>query len=246
MFVIATEDNETHDSLDALIMDAKHDPELRNSIIRQYRPFILSSASESAKRYLVYGHDDEISIAMMAFNEAIDSYKDDKQISFLSFARNVIKRRLIDFYRKESRRDGEILVSDFVDEEEDRVVNTWEVQYAEDKHNEEQAASDRRDEIMQFTADLKKMGISLQEIVEVSPKHEDARLRAMEIAGVIAENPMLRQYLMEKKTIPIKKIEQMVDCSAKTIERQRKYIIAVTLVLMGDYHYLSEYIKLPR
>ena len=90
------------------------------------------------------------------------------------------------------------------------------------------------------------MGITFKEIVDCSPKHEDARLRAMELASIVVGNPMLKQFLLEKRTIPIKKLTQLADCSAKTVERQRKYIIAVAIVLMGDYHYLGEYIKIPQ
>jgi len=51
-------------------------------------------------RYVAYGQDDELSIALMAFVEAIRSY-DVSKGNFLSFSQNVIKRRIIDYYRKE-------------------------------------------------------------------------------------------------------------------------------------------------
>jgi RNA polymerase sigma factor len=35
----------------------------------------------------------------------------------------------------------------------------------------------------------------------------------------------------------------MVKVSRKTIERNRKYIIAIALILIGDYVYLKDYIK---
>jgi len=230
-----------------LLTAAKNgDGEKRNKLIEKYRPFVLSAASDTCGRYLIIGHDDEISIALMAFNEAIDAYDPDKQAGFLGFARNVIKRRLIDFFRKESRRDGEILTSDFVEMDEEKESTSWENKIAEDIHQEKRAAEDRRDEIQRFSEELGEMGITFKEIVDCSPKHEDARLRAMELASIVVGNPMLKQFLLEKRTIPIKKLTQLADCSAKTVERQRKYIIAVAIVLMGDYHYLGEYIKIPQ
>ncbi len=235
-----------YEMLELLTAAKNGDEKKRNRLIEKYRPFILSAASDSCGRYLVIGHDDEISIALMAFNEAIDAYDAEKQAGFLSFARNVIKRRLIDFFRKESRRDNEILTSDFVEMDEERESNSWERKIAEEVHQEKQAVEDRRDEIQRFSEELSAMGLSFPEIVAAAPKHEDARLRAMELAAMVVENPMLKQFLLEKKTIPIKKMTQMADCSAKTIERQRKYIVAVAIVLMGDYHYLGEYIKVPQ
>ncbi len=35
----------------------------------------------------------------------------------------------------------------------------------------------------------------------------------------------------------------MVSVSRKTIERNRKYIIAIALILSGDYVYMKDYLK---
>lgn len=239
--------NETVSELLSMLKSAKSgDKDARNLLIKKYKPFIISSASEACGRFLVVGHDDEISIALMAFNEAIDSFDFEKSTAFLSFAKNVIKRRLIDYFRKESRYSSEITTSDFVDSDEEKEVNVWEVRQAEDAFIHENDVNARRDEIVHFSSELNDMGISFSELVEISPKHEDARLRAMEIASIVASDPMLLQYMKQKKSLPAKKIEKMCDCSAKTVERQRKYIIAVVLIIKGDYHYLKEYLKLPQ
>lgn len=235
------------ESLEDLLQGAQSgDREAREKLISQYQPFILSSASEVCGRYLVMGQDDEVSISLMAFNEAIDSYDKEKQAGFLGFAKTVIKRRLIDYFRREAKRGGEILTSDFVDAEDDKETNAWEVREAEATFRERQAVYERREEIAHYQSKLKEMGISLQEVVACAPKHEDARLRAMELAYMVSSNPLFKEYLQEKKTIPISKLEKVAGCSAKTIERQRKYIIAVALILMGDYHYLRDYIKVPQ
>lgn len=247
MFFLFPLEKKRKDNIENLLEEAqKGDREAREKLIAQYQPFILSTASEICGRYLVLGQDDEVSVSLMAFNEAIDSYDKAKQSGFLGFAKNVIKRRLIDYFRKESRRNGEILISNFVDNEDDKEINTWEVQEAEDTFRERQAVLERREEIQHFQSKLNEMGISLQEIVACSPKHEDARQRAMELAYIIATNPLFREYLLEKKAIPVKKLEKVANCSSKTIERQRKYIIAVALILIGEYRYLREYIKVPK
>ena len=239
--------NETVSELLSLLETAKSgDKSARDFLITKYKPFIISAASETCGRFLVVGQDDEISIALMAFNEAIDSFDFEKSTAFLSFAKNVIKRRLIDYFRKESRYSSEISTSEFVGIDDEKEVNVWEVRQAEDVFMHEKTVTARREEILHFSNELNEMGISFSELVEISPKHEDARLRAMEIASIVASNPMLIQYMMKKKSLPAKKIEKMCDCSAKTVERQRKYIIAVVLIIRGDYHYLKEYLKLPQ
>jgi RNA polymerase sigma factor len=53
----------------------------------------------------------------------------------------------------------------------------------------------------------------------------------------------LLKWLFRKKQLPIKQLQNMAEVSRKTIERNRKYIIAVAIILAGDYVYLKEYIK---
>ena len=48
---------------------------------------------------------------------------------------------------------------------------------------------------------------------------------------------------MELVRIPIKELDTKVDVSKKTLERNRKYIIALVLILSGDYVYLKDYLK---
>jgi len=76
---------------------------IREEFIRNHKPFIIKISSNICKRYLTWGHDDELSIALVAFNEATDSYKANDRASFYGFAKTVITRRLIDYFRKESK-----------------------------------------------------------------------------------------------------------------------------------------------
>jgi RNA polymerase sigma factor len=233
-------------TLDHLLIKAKNgDQEAREKLISQYQPFILNAAAEVCGRYLAMGQDDETTISLMAFNEAIDSYDSEKQAAFLSFAKTVIKRRLIDYFRRQSHKEREVVASSFIDQDEEKETQSWELKEAEEAFRERQITYERREEILHFQMKLSEMGLTLQDIVKSSPKHEDARRRAMEVAGVIAANPLYREYLLQKKSIPIKSLEKEVDCSSKTLERQRKYIIAISLILMGDYHYIRDYVKLP-
>ena len=80
---------------------AAKDEKLKNELIGEYRNFILSSASKTLNRGIT-DSDDEFMTAMIAFNEAIDSYDRDKG-KFLSFASVIIRNRLIDELRRNSR-----------------------------------------------------------------------------------------------------------------------------------------------
>ena len=61
---------------------------------KQYLPFVKDTSHES---------DDEFSIGLIAFNEAIQKYNSEKGHSLISFSELLIKRRVIDYIRSQSR-----------------------------------------------------------------------------------------------------------------------------------------------
>ncbi|WP_332457827.1 RNA polymerase sigma factor SigI [Tumebacillus avium] len=234
---------ETSD-LNQLLMKARSgDEEARNQLLREYIPFVAKSASQATGRYIRRGQDDEFSIALAAFNEAIERYDLDRGTSFLGFADTVIKRRLIDYFRSKQAKQRDVPFSDFeVEDEEENVINYVEVQKSVEEHQKLVEGDARRDEIQHFTELLMQFEISMEELVDLSPKHQDARENAMEVAKVIAANQEFCDYLMTKRSLPLKALMNHVKVSRKTIERQRKYIIAVSLILIGDFEMLQDYI----
>ena len=104
MEFLSQEQAETTDRITLVALEAQAGNDLmRDTLLKNYTPFILNVASSACNRYLKMGEDDEASIGLLAFNEAIDKYSPDKGAKFLTFAEVVIKRRLTDFFRKESR-----------------------------------------------------------------------------------------------------------------------------------------------
>ena len=49
------------------------------------------------------GRDDELSIGLIAFNSAIDSFEPGRKVPFLAFCRVVIINRLKDYYRQTAK-----------------------------------------------------------------------------------------------------------------------------------------------
>ena len=92
---------------------------------------------------------------------------------------------------------------------------------------------------------LNHYGITFSDLVQASPKHQDARERALEVARILISDPALLQYLTSRKSLPLKELQKRVKVSRKTLERQRKYIIALALILIGEFYYLQEYLKRP-
>ena len=85
---------------------AKENSRKADDLIREYIPFIRSEAAKFMSR-LCTDQDDEYSIAMMAFYEAIMGYEKGRG-AFLSYAALLIRSRLVDYRRKEERHQGHI------------------------------------------------------------------------------------------------------------------------------------------
>lgn len=227
---------------ESVLLIQQGDRLLLNEIIDSYKPFIAKNVSAVCKRY-IYETDDEFSIGLIAFNEAIEKYSPERGSSLLSFAEVIIKRRVIDYIRKQTKNQHasiDLTYSSFEDESAGMViVNELSLEEYKKKSDDEL----RRDEIIRFQALLNSFDLSFSDLVENSPKHADARENAILVARQLVGNEELKSFLIEKKRLPIKQLEKMVNVSRKTIERNRKYIIAIALILSSDYVYLNDYLK---
>ncbi|WP_280768794.1 RNA polymerase sigma-I factor [Salipaludibacillus daqingensis] len=213
-----------------------------NELIDQYIPFIKKVTSGVCKRYINPSSDDEFSIAMIAFSEAIHKYSPDKGSSFLSFASLVIRRRVIDYIRMEQRKKTSLSL-DYKEEDRENMENIAEVSASFQDYYQGMEREYRKEEIHHFQERLSLFEIQLSEIAAQCPKHTDARVNMVKIAKTIIEHEDLLKILMQKKRLPVKQLMEYITMSRKTIERNRKYIIALVIVLLEDYQYLKDYLR---
>lgn len=218
------------------------DQKLHNELIDSYKPFIAKTVSSVCKRY-IYESDDEFSIGLIAFNEAIQKYESEKGASLISFSEVLIKRRVIDYIRSQSKYETVSLDHSYIVEDSENEGGSIETELSIESYKRKTEEDLRKEEILHFSEVLKQFELSFQDLLENSPKHEDARRNAILTAKILTENEVLQRMLLEKKRLPIKHLENCVPVSRKTIERNRKYIIAISLILLGDYTYLKDYIK---
>ncbi|KAF0816163.1 RNA polymerase sigma factor SigI [Cytobacillus sp. FSL R5-0377] len=215
---------------------------LNNELIESYKPFIAKTVSSVCKRY-IHESDDEFSIGLIAFNEAIQKYSPDKGSSLISFSEVLIKRRVIDYIRKQSKFQNLSFNGVSNPEDDDTAGSAIEDELSIEDYRKKTDEQLRKEEIIQFTQILQEFGLTFSDLIEQSPKHADARKNAMTVAKILVENEELKSILLDKKKLPIKQLEGYVSLSRKTIERNRKYIIAISLILTGDYVFLKDYIK---
>lgn len=222
------------------VLLCKKDSGELNSLITEYKPFIAKVVQKQVNRFVEYGRDDELSIGLMAFEEAVKSYKGDRG-SFLPFAEGVIKRRLIDYYRKENRHSNVIPLSSFYSEDEDREIDVTEEQSIE-SYNYSQEREYRQYEIADIQKELKQWEISFFELPSVSPKHTETKKLYREIVEIVHKSQPLLESIKNRKVYPVAEIEKITGIHRKTIERARKYVIAMIIILTGEYEHVQSFI----
>ena len=100
---------------------AKTDNNEADALIADYMPFIKAETARFLNRQ-PEPEDDELSIAMLGFYEAIRSYSRLRG-AFLKYAATNIKHRLIDWYRREKRNRGQISLNT-ADEDQNELIDT--------------------------------------------------------------------------------------------------------------------------
>ncbi len=189
--------------------------------------------------------DDEWSVALMAVNEAIDSY-DPERGDFWGYAAIVIKSRLLNLFRKEKRESVEIPVSWQVFEgevEEDDPELSMKLKVRESTVTDDDISKILTDEIDALTKELEAYGISFFDLTRCSPRAAKTKRGCAEVIASIFLPPPLVGYLKKKKILPSAEIRKRSGYGVKFLDKFRKYLIATVLILDGDYPQIAEFVE---
>lgn len=222
------------------VSQAKKNRHAEDLLIQDYLPFVRSETTKILKR-LVSDNDDELSIALIAFHEAIHNYDEDKG-TFLSLASLTIKSRLTDYYRKEKRHSDNISINTSVGDTDTEMGDLI--------ISEEETHADRiiyRDatlqEIAELSAQMADFGVSLSDVADNCPKQERNKaicLRAMQYAR---ENTDILDEFLRTKKLPLAKLSEGSRTVRKTLERHRKYLIALLLICTNGYEIIRGHLR---
>lgn len=225
--------------IDILAANAKNDEDVMNNLIIQYENFILRCASVAARSYISKS-DDEWSIAMAAFTEAVKKYSSDKG-SFINFAELVIRRRIIDYIRSKSRFAPEITVKPSIFESETEDEQDYAMQSEVAKKVVSQEDNSLKLEIHLINDIFEAYGFSFMDLTECSPKAEKTKRSCAKAVAFMIKNPILISEMKIKRQLPLNLIERNTKIPRKLLERHRKYIVAAVEIMSGDYPYLAGY-----
>lgn len=225
-----------------LVLKARQEDSLaREQLISQLAPQVKGMAAAICGRPLDW-HQDEVSISLIALNEAIDSFDAQRGMSFLNYARMVIHRRLVDYFRREAKNRHLSLEAKL----EENGWGCLETEQAWAKYRMDEEAREKEEMMVRYQNRLKEFGITIDDLIGSSPKHRDTRQNLMQAAKALAEEPQLLNKLRQQKILPVKEIMLLTGFSRKVIETGRRYIIALALVLSEEeFRPIKDIINFP-
>ena len=233
-------------NLNARAVSAQRSEAEMNRFVEENKGFILRCASKVCKRYITES-DDEFEIAMLAFWEAVRRF-DENAGSFSAFASLVIRRRLMDYFDGQSRHLQEIPAGHSMTWDEDTEQNGGIIREVQAAIVCEAAddSDDVKDEIEALGDVLREYGFSFFDLAEASPKAGKTKkccARAVNWMLALAERVI---QMRKSHSLPVGAISAALTIAKKILERHRRYIIASTEILDGDYPHLAEYLDYIR
>lgn len=222
------------------VSEAKKDSHACDRMIEKYMPFIRSETAKYLKRTPT-PEDDELSIAMFAFYEAIRNYSRLKG-AFLKFAALQIRSRLIDYYRKERRNTGHISLESPIGSEDDNLTLADTVQDESRPIEQLEIREATQQEIAHLTQQMEEFGVELSDVADNSPQQQRTLAACQKAVCYARQHEELLEEFLRTKRVPITKLADGAGVERKTLERHRRYLVAVLLICTNGYEIMRGHI----
>jgi len=168
---------------------------------------------------------------MLGFIQSVKTYNEDKG-AFIPYAQTVIRNRLINAAKKEAaiqKQNGEMDIQ-------------WEYETAERRYTEFTARKEAQTEIGELNGAFGRWGFTWRDLVKNCPRQSRSRNSCHQIVRVLlAEKPLLDEMLRTNK-LPIQRLSALSGYSEKTLEKYRRYISALVIIVEGDYPYVRSFL----
>ncbi|MCX7747294.1 MAG: RNA polymerase sigma-I factor [Clostridia bacterium] len=227
-------DNSVYNTLEKIKKGERH---LKEQFIHEYTPFILKVVSQALGKY-IDEQNEEYSIGLSAFNEAIDRFDINRNDNFFNYSERVIKSRIIDYVRK-NQKDFNTFPFTYFENDENKDFEEKYLRCDEDRVFE---YIEVKEELEQIHRKLSDFGISLKDLALSAPKHTDSKQLCIRIARILAEDDELYWEFIRKRNIPKTHLSKVVNVNKKTIERNRCFIIAASLILRSNLETMKGYL----
>ncbi|WP_290774054.1 RNA polymerase subunit sigma [Anaerofustis sp.] len=201
-----------------------------DNLIKDNMAFIIKTISGLTGRYVSVENDEELSVALAAFSEAVYKF-DENRGAFLGFAKLVIESRIKTHLIKLNKRPKSVSLEMLTD-------NGIEI---EDEH------AQRKDDdfiiqLDEYKKQLGYFGLNLEILADTAPKHRDTRNRALKVAETASADDNIVNLTYKKKKLPIKIVAKIANVTEKIVKISKNFILAAMIIFVKRYPALYEWI----
>jgi RNA polymerase sigma factor len=226
-------------SIETLVAAAQSgDQTVREQVISEHLSFIKRTVRRLTHTMSIE-HKDEYSIALSAFNEAIDRYQEEKNASFRQYASMVIKHRLWDWYRREAQHQK----NESFESVSSDTGFSYEASIGDPAAQNVQETMEFEESGLWIQNQLQQLGLEFNTLVRRFPKHRDTRLLCIRLARCVNNHEELFNRLMKTGQVPGKALSNLCQVPVKTIERNRQAVILLSLLMCSDLSSVHNYIE---
>jgi len=220
------------------VQSAMQNKHALNALLQTYTPFIKKCVSDAVLRGQV--RQDYLTEAMLGFIQSVKTYNEEKG-AFIPYAQIVIRNRLINAAKKEAAVQKPLFSISQTPQNDKKDIQ-WEYETAERQYTELIARKEAQMEIKELNGAFVHWGFTWRDLVKNCPKQSRSRNTCHQIVRVLlAEKPLLDEMQRTNK-LPIQRLSALSGHSEKTLEKYRRYISALVLIIEGDYPYIRSFL----
>lgn len=204
-----------------------------NSLIERHMPFLIRTVSNFTGRYISVENDEEFSIGLLAFAEAVKRYEPDRG-NFLSFAKLVMESRLKNYVEKKNAH---------MKEESLEALQETGIDFSQREDEENEETEKLHEEIIKYREELLLFDLTLEKLADTSPKHRDTRRTAVQTAETASRDPETVEETYRKRKLPVRRVARLGKVTEKVVKNSKTFILAVMIIFVREFTGLRYWIK---
>ena len=122
-----------------------------------------------------------------------------------------------------------------VQEDDGDTMKIDQLEHPENDIEKSHRQSATKEEILEFEKKLQKFGLTFSDVADNCPRQERTFKACGRVLAAAREHPEYLDELLRTKKLPIAGLAEISKTDKKTMERHRKYLVAVLLAFTNGY-----------
>lgn len=122
-----------------------------------------------------------------------------------------------------------------VQDDDNETCKMNQLEHPENEIERSHHTSATREEIQEYGKKLQEFGISFSDVADNCPRQERTLQACRRVLAAARSNPELLDEMLRTKKLPMAALSEISKTDKKTMERHRKYLVAILLAFTNGY-----------